>query len=285
MLCTAPLVRGSLYMGCGLHPICLACRINRRRDWTARCLLEHAGHKGTSAFVTLTYSDKEVVRDGSGRGVLSERDVRWFVQRLRREVGGVRYVVVGEYGERTERPHFHALLWFVSCKDAAGACVRAWTKGYVHVGEISEDSIQYTISYLLKRMIKPDDVRLDGRPPEFGRFSHGLGASCLSELRRVARVTEEGTFELPREFRLNGKVWAVPKYVRAKLVAEGFTFARRLVERQEEAFVSAVRYSKGAVASAQAFRAEVSAEVESRRERSRVRVQRRLIGDRKYETL
>lgn len=286
MLCLRPNTWGMAGpLPCGK---CMACRINRRRDWTARLLLHHAGHQGSSAWVTLTYGPSSIPTDSQGRGILSRVDVRNFIQRLRRELGGLRYVVVGEYGDQTFRPHYHALLWFdamdVSAEWAIGRC---WREGFISVGEISPTTVEYTISYILKRMVDPLDTRLEGRTAEFARYSHGLGATALVELRRLSRPGVDGVLELPREFRLDGRLWPIPKYLRRKLEDEGFSFTRVATELEEEAFVRALRARPRALAfdSILEFRAAVSEGIEGRRDRGRVRLGRKLIGRKKFETL
>lgn len=284
MLCLRPLKVGTGGpFPCGQ---CLTCRINRRRDWTARLLLEHCGHEGPSAWVTLTYAAAHLPLLGE-LAVLSPVDARNFLQRFRREVDSFRYVLVGEYGDRTMRPHYHALLWFHSACSAEWLVPKCWREGFVSVGEISKQTVEYTIAYLLKRMVSPLDERLQGRPPEFARYSHGLGSSALSELRRSARSDGDGNMVIPREFRLGGVVWPVSKYIRSKLEAEGFVFGERASEVQEARFVQGLRGSSPVVAadSILEFRSAVSEEVEGRRIRSRVRVERNLVGRKKYETL
>lgn len=277
MLCIYPVKLGTAEVGCGTCP---PCRVNRRRDWVARMLLHHAGHVGESAFVTLTYRDEEVPRDKDGIPCLFPGHCRWFLQRLRRSIGELRYCIVGEYGERTARPHYHLLVWCKSGVDVAAAVRTAWDKGFCDVGEISEASVTYTVSYILKQVV---EVR-DGYP-QFARFSAGLGVAALPELRRCAIADKDGVLQIPRQFRLNGRVWPVPKYIRAKLVAEGYSFMRRSDEVLEESFVQSLRGGKSvvAVASITAFRAAQKEDVEKRRARTRARV--RSIVRRKYETL
>lgn len=277
MLCIEPVNLGSREVPCGTCP---ACRVNRRRDWTARLLLHEAGHVGVSAFVTLTYEDSQLPRDANGEGCLSPGDLRWFAQRLRRAVGSVRYCLVGEYGERTHRPHYHALLWADRGVDLEGAVRSAWNKGFVDVGEVSEASVVYTVSYLLKGF---KGEKYDG----FARFSAGLGTAALPELRRVARPDSDGVLQLPREFRLNGHVWPLPKYLRVKLEEEGYSFERRRDEVLEESFVQAVR--QGARVAARAavleYRKSVGEDVAKRRSRARGRFRSGVAYRRKYETL
>lgn len=274
MLCVEPVNLGAREVPCGTCPACL---VNRRRDWTARLLLHEAGHEGSSAFVTLTYTDENLPRTEEGDACFSRAHYKQFVQRMRRSVGSLRYCFVGEYGERTRRPHYHALLWAGVGVDLRAAVAAAWPYGFVDVGEVSEASIAYTIAYILK------GVPNDG----FARFSEGLGTNALPELRRVARPDGDGLLQLPREFRLNGQVWPLPKYLRGKLVEEGYSFERRTDEVLEESFVQALRSRSRVdqIAGAEAFRQEASAVKAGRRARARGRIQSKVHTRRKYETL
>ena len=91
--------------GCGQ---CLPCRINKKRVWTHRIMLESSLHTD-NAFVTLTYSDENLPKDGS----LVPRHVQLFLKKVRKEIepARLRFFCVGEYGDRTQRPHYHVALF------------------------------------------------------------------------------------------------------------------------------------------------------------------------------
>ena len=100
-LCKKPF-RG---FGCGQ---CLPCRIVKRRIWTHRIMLEAQMHEKCS-FLTLTYDPEN---EPPGR-TLDPDDVQlWmkrFRERLRSEYGiFVRQYLIGEYGDETQRPHYHS---------------------------------------------------------------------------------------------------------------------------------------------------------------------------------
>ena len=95
---------------------CLACSSNYRRDWVARMLLESQAHSD-SVFITLTYSDENL----PDRGSLVKRDLQLFLKRLRRRLDRlnrdkIRYFACGEYGDNTNRPHYHAIIWNLSTR-------------------------------------------------------------------------------------------------------------------------------------------------------------------------
>lgn len=168
MLCKESVkTKGTAYP-CGQ---CLFCRINQRREWVARLLLESACHQ-SNQFVTLTYEDgklpTQLIPGGatvhsiiknpaiaSQPGTLSKTDLQRFFKRLRK-VGNFRYYAVGEYGERQGRPHYHALLFGSDFTDEE--LRDSWKFGHVHQGEVNAASITYCVEYLIKYRTKKDDL-------------------------------------------------------------------------------------------------------------------------------
>lgn len=170
MLCKKPF-RG---FGCGQ---CLPCRIKVRRVWTHRILLEALCHE-ESCFVTLTYKD---MPPGNS---LDPRHTQLWLKRFRFALSEhpryvhqkLRFYLVGEYGEQTHRPHYHAALFGVgNTYEIKTLIQKTWGLGHVKVGTLTLASAQYIAGYVTKKMTKADDERLCGRHPEFGRMSQGIG--------------------------------------------------------------------------------------------------------------
>lgn len=174
MLCKYPFVKEGQLFGCKQ---CMSCRINDRRVWAHRMMLESCVH-GDSSFVTLTYDEKHLPANGS----LRIRDYQLFLKSLRKALAPkkLRYFIVGEYGDQTQRPHYHAALFGVSML-LADTVQKCWGKGYTHVGDLTWDSAQYIAGYVTKKMTSEDDPRLQGRHPEFARMSlkPGIGAAAM----------------------------------------------------------------------------------------------------------
>lgn len=115
-----------------------------------------------SCFVTLTYSDETVPLDGS----LCKRDVTLFMKRLRKKTGKrLRYMLVGEYGDQTHRPHYHLLLYGEDFKAdrqlwrdgknplyTSKLLEETWGKGYAPIGELTFDSAAYVARYAMKKI-------------------------------------------------------------------------------------------------------------------------------------
>ena len=179
---------------------CVPCRIYVRRVWTHRMILESYSHK-ENCFITLTYTDEN--RPCS----LRKGDFQSFFKRFRDQVSrdflGARLRVFysGEYGDESSHAHFHAIVFgYPSCefgrtryRAVAGAlrfeccevCKRVhecWGYGKVDVGTATVKSCQYVARYVNKKMTSRDDVRLDGREPEFADMSRrpGIAVPLLS---------------------------------------------------------------------------------------------------------
>lgn len=196
MLCKKPYVQGTLAYSCGQ---CMPCRIRKRREWTHRIMLEAAQYED-NAFVTLTY-DNEHLPNGSS---LVPLDVQLWLKRLRIEwPARIRFYLVGEYGDDSWRPHYHAALFnYGRCArgrtkrdirnrvDWAGCCEtcrlvgRTWGLGDVDCGVLETSSAGYLAGYVTKKMTRTDDPRLEGRWPEFARMSlrPGIGKDAMHEV-------------------------------------------------------------------------------------------------------
>lgn len=90
---------------CGKCGLCLQ---HRRDQWRFR--LEAEANNSTSGyFITLTYDDSHIPMDSKP----SKRHLQLFLKKFRKRISGhhIKYFVVSEYGEQTERLHYHMLLF------------------------------------------------------------------------------------------------------------------------------------------------------------------------------
>lgn len=198
---------------------CLNCKINKRRIWQARLLLEAAAHE-FSAFVTLTFRDTGVMP------ICRRSDVRNFIRRL----GGskeVRYFCAAEYGERTGRAHYHVHV-FTNTQPLTDARIRtSWPFGNVDIGNVEPASLDYTLGYLLKdNRAKSPIWPVEDRYPPFRMFSRGIGRAAFKELSAAGF--------LPREFRVFGKKWPIGRYFRQLALKEGVPVDAQASVKMEE---------------------------------------------------
>lgn len=160
---------------------CVGCRIDRRDDWAVRLVHEGRLHE-LKCFVTLTYDDAHLPESGS----LQKRDMQLFLKRLRKLHGKFRYFYCGEYGDNTNRPHYHILLFGVGFPDqrkhstnqggntlyTSDTLSNLWGLGHCLIGAFNEASARYTASYVVKKVTgQLAEAHYQGRLPEFVNMS------------------------------------------------------------------------------------------------------------------
>lgn len=224
---------------------CDACRLNKRRMWVHRLLLEAYDHKA-AYFITLTY------RDPPADGKVNKRDAQLFLKRLRKVAElPVRYYLVGEYGDRFGRPHYHAIIYggAVDALRFAELLELAWPLGFVQVGSLSAKSAAYVLKYVTKRK-KEGEFALMSRKPGLGNgaviraaaafYRRGAGKMHLataldvaSGLRTDGKVQPLGRY-LKRALRVYSGLDAAqpPDAARAQALAARFAPARSLVQER-----------------------------------------------------
>jgi len=267
MRCKNPYVssKGEAY-GCGQ---CLPCRINRRRVWMHRILLESLQQKDNS-FVTLTYSPDKTPTDG-----VSPRVLQLWLKRLRKEMEPIRirFFGVGEYGDRTGRPHYHsALFGLPSCarggtvysREGQARCCpvcrsveRTWGQGRVHCGTLTPHSAAYIAGYVTKKMTRSDDVRLEGRNPEFARMSlrPGIGGDATWELASVHLQWAEDAPDVATALRHGGRILPLGRYLTGRLrnqVGRDAKAPKEVIEKIEAELLD-VRMASEAIAGSRAW--------------------------------
>ncbi len=152
--------------------ICLHCKINKRRVWTHRILLEQRMHDD-SCFVTLTYNEKNIPKNRQ----LEKTDLQKYIKRLRYKTRKFRYYAVGEYGDKNWRPHYHLALFNLGQIDSQDI-ISSWKKNTEKdcptvVGDLNKDSACYIAGYVMKKLTNKKDKRLNGLSPEFMISSRG----------------------------------------------------------------------------------------------------------------
>lgn len=156
---------------------CILCRQARAWDLSVRAFLELRTTPGkVASFITLTVDD-EVLDEVFPGGVLIHRPWQLFAKRLRKRIGSFRYLMCGEYGEKSHRPHYHAVIFghdlydrkfFIDGKygEKLAYCDSpllrdCWLKGHGNVmcRPVNENAIAYVAGYVVKDIIGEHDVR------------------------------------------------------------------------------------------------------------------------------
>lgn len=191
-----------------------------------------ASHHSDNAFVTLTYDDEHL----PGGGSLNPRDATLFLKRIRKalEPAKIRYFLVGEYGEQTNRPHYHAAVFgYPGClqgttlRNRLGHCCEPcdrlrqyWDLGHTYSGVLTHESAAYIAGYVVKKLTNPDDEKLDGKHPEYARMSRvpALGTPLIHDVASTLLTHNLETMEdVPTGLRHGSRIWPLGRTLRRKL--------------------------------------------------------------------
>lgn len=141
---------------------CIGCRIDYSKMWAARMVHESQLHE-ENCFLTLTYAP-EFIPPG---GTLVKQHLQLFFKRLRKKLGSkrIRYYAVGEYGEQSLRPHYHAILFGHDFRDkqlfsrgrgysvyTSQTLLDVWQLGHCTIGEVNAQTCAYTARYVTKKI-------------------------------------------------------------------------------------------------------------------------------------
>ncbi len=156
-----------------------------------------------TTFGQLSRMVKEIEElDFNYRGTLVKKDYQQFMKKLRwhtdkwyKEIGDlaeihglkkrpVKYYAVGEYGAKTERPHYHAIIFNVPIS-IIKKLDNIWEKGFVKAGDVNTASIHYVTKYV----INPDHKRVN-QQNEFALISRGIGYSYIEANKKWHRENE-----------------------------------------------------------------------------------------------
>lgn len=154
---------------------CLKCKKSKAAEWANRLVCESKYHD-KSCFLTLTYDQDHVPRTYDSKGKLHyslrKEDIQKFFKRLRRyldynQLPDVRYYAVGEYGSKTYRPHYHAIIFGFFPDDAeivkynkkgqhlysSALLSRLWPNGEILVGRANPQTMFYTAAYVTGKQL------------------------------------------------------------------------------------------------------------------------------------
>lgn len=212
---------------------CVGCKLDRARAWSIR-ITHEAQLFDSNWFATLTYRDDALPESRS----LEYPHFQKFMKRLRKSVGGdmegpeggrpLRFFCAGEYGGRTGRPHFHAVLFNLRVGDErawdnghywSAKLEDIWSYGHVVLDCVTPASAAYVAGYTQKKVYGVsgrsayEDVvnvrtgELTSRRPEFAVMSlkPGIGAWWYARY---------GSDLFPEDHAIvaGGKRWKVPRY-------------------------------------------------------------------------
>lgn len=192
---------------------CPSCKLKRVNAWVMRLENEARIHN-TSLFITLTYEQPPMSTNNFM--TLHKPDFQNFIKRLRKNIHGnkkstIKYYACGEYGGKTWRPHYHAIIYDVFQDQVE----KAWPLGHIHVGDVNANTIAYCCKYICK------DKRVgmfakDDRIREFSLMSKNLGKNYITPETIRYHTADLNSFVLKN----GGHKMCLPRYYRDKIFTE-----------------------------------------------------------------
>lgn len=207
-------------VGCGK---CEICRVEKSKEWATKGYCENQMWKN-KIFITLTYNNENLPWDRKLKrsdiqkfwkdlryhtykntkkaqkiDLSEERDnleeiyhPSWeeFQKPRRKNDYPIRYLNCGEYGPKTKRPHYHAIVWNFKptdlrrhSKDRRGYWLftsnklnKIWEKGFVIIGDVNAQTCAYVARYCTKKYSKSEEEQKRMKEKKQLEF---IGASSL----------------------------------------------------------------------------------------------------------
>lgn len=162
--------------------------------------MDEASMHQKNCFITLTYRDDALIY-GNELATLFPRHLTLFFKKFRKKFGaGIRFFACGEYGDLSNRPHYHACIFghqfddleLVSIKDGiklytSPTLKTLWGHGHVTIGEVTFESAAYVARYIMKKKLGKEKNYYEENSliPEFTRMSRrpGIGSSYYDKFK------------------------------------------------------------------------------------------------------
>ena len=206
---------------------CEGCRVDQANAWATRCYLE-AQKWPCNAFLTLTYNNDSLPT----KRTLIKADLQGFWKRLRKKIEPqqIRYMACGEYGPKTLRPHYHAVVFNYWPDDAlpfkknitgdflytSKTLERIWGKGFVVIGHVNYESVAYVARYVQKKAFGVDQLILKhGKTPEFRLSSRRPGIGTIDWTSKTGELIKRN-FGVLIKTKHGVRLKPIPEFIRKK---------------------------------------------------------------------
>lgn len=238
----------------------MPCRIKKHQEWATRLMLEFLYFKRQAIFITLTYDNEHLPeKEQFPNGNLVKQDVQKFLKRVRKQLGDgkrISYFACGEYGDRTERAHYHIIIYGYPPHQIDPIIKKCWSFGFVSTSDLQQHSVarmRYITGYTLKKMTQKECFE-DGREPEFSLQSRkpALGIGLLDSfipylikhnLYPISGITQYQKFYMEENFpdmkpwngtfHLEGKHWLLDQFAQTQLFKKMYNNVLKEYENNE----------------------------------------------------
>lgn len=166
---------------------CAECLKSRQNSFVVRCLESFNKYKAC-CFITLTYDDSHLPHTEDGEVTLRREDLKNWKKDFRKKIStsDFAWILCGEYGPRTHRPHYHGLLFGLSASDLR-IVKKCWKYGFSvfkNVPCISTDGHDDVLSvsqYVSKYVVKPQGLDVFSDSVERPRIMTSVGFGLPSD--------------------------------------------------------------------------------------------------------
>ncbi|MBD5584332.1 MAG: hypothetical protein HDQ88_04565 [Clostridia bacterium] len=228
---------------------CEACKCNHAKEWALRCHLESLYHD-QNCFITLSYNNENLPKNRS----LELSDLQKFWKRLRKSLPKetkIKYFACGEYGPKTLRPHYHAIIFGYMPDDIkpwkknhqrdqlyiSEKIEKIWGKGYCIIGECNYNTAGYVARYCTKKLKNELKIK-HNKAEEFIVMSRngGIGISYYKEKKEEIWEDQGIYIKKPNK---NASLESIPKFFMKKFKEE--KDQRILTEYRDQMQIKKVR--------------------------------------------
>lgn len=255
-----------MQVSCGM---CIACRIAKVREWKLRIMMEQKMWD-KSGFLTLTYDDVHLPITPCGHPTLRPDHLSTFWKSVRMRMHRdkmkedpeyarlynayrdgklesppplLKYFSVGEYGDQTKRPHYHAAVFGIGLEEFERYVRPLWKYGSrISLDGLTPQSAGYIVGYVQKKIYK-DPIKYFREYGccvwPFQRISQGIGLKYYETFKDDYWINLRPT--------VNGVSYSTPRYFTRK--DDNLKFAISLIsarvnklnlERQQKALENGV---------------------------------------------
>lgn len=187
---------------------CTLCSNKKANEWMFRSACENKYSQTPPLFITLTYNNSHLPKNG-----LVKKDLQLFMKRIRIQLSragydvNLRYMACGEYGSKFGRPHYHLVLWnfpnLPTAQNTLDIVERAWSIaenafdydticpiGFCYVRQCDYGAVSYICKYMRKKQTIPSRYT---EPTFFlsSRRNGGIGAQYANEMTAYYRANPE----------------------------------------------------------------------------------------------